>query len=193
MMDAVGTPSSVLVLGGTSDIGLAVVERLGTGTRLRVVLAARPSARRDEAVRRLTGAGHEASVVGFDAEDTGSHAGTVEQAFAGGDLDVVVVAGGGHALRRRVPSRRRSCGEHHPQPGARTQPLHHRQADVGGPAHDEHRRGRADGVHHSASLLARSDVNTCSGSTRSRTAHHSSSLGYMRRTASGAIRASLAR
>ena len=94
MMDAVGTPSSVLVVGGTSDIGLAVVERLGTGTRLRVVLAARPSPRRDAAVQRLTGAGHDAAVVDFDAEDTASHAATVERAFAGGDLDVVVVAVG---------------------------------------------------------------------------------------------------
>jgi NAD(P)-dependent dehydrogenase (short-subunit alcohol dehydrogenase family) len=93
-MDAVGTPSSVLVVGGTSDIGLAVVERLGTGARLRVVLAARPSPRRDAAVQRLTGAGHQATVVDFDAEDTASHATTVEQAFAGGDLDVSVVAVG---------------------------------------------------------------------------------------------------
>lgn len=94
MMDAVGTPSSVLVVGGTSDIGLAVVERLGTGARLRVVLAARPSPRRDAAVQRLTGGGHDVAVVDFDAEDTASHVGTVEQAFAGGDLDVVVVAVG---------------------------------------------------------------------------------------------------
>jgi len=93
-MDAVGTPSSVLVVGGTSDIGLAVVDRLGTGTSLRVVLAARPSPRRDEAVQRLTGAGHRVEVVDFDAEDTASHARTVEQAFAGGDIDLVVVAVG---------------------------------------------------------------------------------------------------
>ena len=93
-MDAVGTPSSVLVVGGTSDIGLAVVERLGTGTRLRVVLAARRSSRRDAAAQRLTGAGHDVAVVDFDAEDTASHAATVELAFAGGDLDVVVVAVG---------------------------------------------------------------------------------------------------
>ena len=94
MMDAVGTPSSVLVVGGTSDIGLAVVERLGTGAQLRVVLAARPSARRDAAVQRLTAAGHRATAVDFDAEDTASHPATVEQAWAGGDLDVVVVAVG---------------------------------------------------------------------------------------------------
>jgi decaprenylphospho-beta-D-erythro-pentofuranosid-2-ulose 2-reductase len=93
-MDAVGTPSSVLVVGGTSDIGLAVVERLGAGARLRVVLAARPSPRRDAAVQRLSGAGHEVATVDFDAEETASHAATVEQAFSDGDLDVVVVAVG---------------------------------------------------------------------------------------------------
>ncbi len=94
MMDAVGTPSSVLVVGGTSDIGLAVVERLGTGTRLRVVLAARPSSRRDAAVQRLSAAGHDADDIDFDAEDTTSHAGTVDQAFSRGDIDVVIVAVG---------------------------------------------------------------------------------------------------
>ena len=94
MMDAVGTHSSLLFVGGTSDIGLAVVERLGTGTSLRVVLAARPSSRRDEAVQRLARGGHDPAVVDFDAEDAASHARTVEQAFAGGDLDVVVVAVG---------------------------------------------------------------------------------------------------
>ena len=84
--------SSVVVVGGTSEIGLAVVERLGTGTRLRVVLAARPSSRRDAAVQRLVG--HDVEVVDFDAEDLGSHAATVAAAFAGGDVDVVVVAVG---------------------------------------------------------------------------------------------------
>lgn len=94
MTDAAAAPASVLVVGGTSDIGLALVERLGTGSRLRVVLAARPSVRRDEAVQRLVRAGHAATAVDFDAEDTASHARTVDTAFAGGHLDVVVVAVG---------------------------------------------------------------------------------------------------
>jgi decaprenylphospho-beta-D-erythro-pentofuranosid-2-ulose 2-reductase len=84
----------VLVVGGTSDIGLAVVERLGAAAPLRVVLAARPSGRRDGAVRRLADAGHDVRAVDFDAEDTASHVRTVELAFAGGALDVVVVAVG---------------------------------------------------------------------------------------------------
>ena len=90
MMDAVGTPESVLLLGGTSDIGLAVVERLAAGRPLRVVLAARPSERRDAAVERL--GSHQVQVVDFEAADLPSHAATVEQAFAHGDVDVVVVA-----------------------------------------------------------------------------------------------------
>ena len=106
-----------------------------------------------------------------------------------GDL----VPGAGEALHGGVAPGGGPCGEDDPQPGADPEPLHHRQADVGGPADHEHGRGRADGVHHSASLLARSDVKTRSGSTRPRTAHHSSSRGYMRRRASGASRASLAR
>ena len=93
-MDAVGTPSSVLLLGGTSDIGLAVVERLASGRPLRAVLAARPSDRREAAVDRLTGQGHDVRVVDFDAEDLASHARALDEAFAAGDVDVAVVAFG---------------------------------------------------------------------------------------------------
>ena len=92
MMDAVGTPESVLLLGGTSEIGLAVVERLAGNSSLRAVLAARPSARRDAAAQRLRAGGHQVQVVDFDGEDVPSHASTVERAFRHGDLDVVVVA-----------------------------------------------------------------------------------------------------
>ena len=93
-MNAVGTPQSVLLLGGTSDIGLAVLERLAAGARVRVVLAARPSARRDAAVERLRGAGHDVDAVDFDAEDVASHPRTLDQAFSAGDVDVAVVAFG---------------------------------------------------------------------------------------------------
>lgn len=94
MINAVGTPQSVLLLGGTSDIGLAVLERLAQGGQVRAVLAARPSARRDAAESRLRGAGHDVRVVDFDAEDVRTHAATLDEAFAGGDVDVAVVAVG---------------------------------------------------------------------------------------------------
>lgn len=94
MLDALGNPQSLLLLGGTSDIALAVAERyLRTGS-LRVVLAARPSAQRDAAADRLARQGAEVEPVDFDARDTGSHREVVELAAAGGDIDVAVVAFG---------------------------------------------------------------------------------------------------
>ncbi len=93
-MNAVGTPDSVLLLGGTSDIGLAIVERLAAGRPLRAVLAARPTPRRDEAVRRLREQGHDVTAVDFDAEQVASHAAVLDAAFALGDVDVAVVAFG---------------------------------------------------------------------------------------------------
>ena len=52
MIDAVGNPQSVLLLGGTSEIGLAVVEAFANDRPMRVVLAGRPSARLDAAKMR---------------------------------------------------------------------------------------------------------------------------------------------
>lgn len=94
MMDAVGTPQSVLLLGGTSDIGLAVVRRLVARRPARVLLAARPSSRRDEAVGALEQAGHDVRAIDFYAEDPGMHPAVVDDAFGDGDVDVAVLAFG---------------------------------------------------------------------------------------------------
>ncbi len=96
MIDALGTPASVLVLGGASEIGEAIVARLAESGRLeRVVLAARPSARRDDAVARLRlGTAGRVEVEDFDAAATALHAEVVDRVFDGGDVDVVVVAVG---------------------------------------------------------------------------------------------------
>ena len=96
MIDALGAPANILVLGGASEIGEAIVARLADSGRLeRVVLAARPSSRRDDAVARL---GRRVSgrieVEDFDAMATATHADLVERVFGGGDIDVVVVAAG---------------------------------------------------------------------------------------------------
>jgi decaprenylphospho-beta-D-erythro-pentofuranosid-2-ulose 2-reductase len=93
-MNAVGAPQSLLLLGGTSDIALAIARRYGSAGNLRVVLAARPSERRSAAAAELAGLGCEVSEVDLDARDHGSHAATIEAAFAGGDIDVAVVAFG---------------------------------------------------------------------------------------------------
>lgn len=94
MIDAVGNPQSLLLLGGTSDIALAVARKFLAERPLRVVLAARPSQRRKLAAERLREAGAEVSEVDFDATDTPSHPQVIEQSFSGGDIDVTVVAFG---------------------------------------------------------------------------------------------------
>jgi decaprenylphospho-beta-D-erythro-pentofuranosid-2-ulose 2-reductase len=95
MINALGTPQSLLLLGGTSDIALAVARRYaGRGAGLRVVLAARPSERRTTAAAELTALGCRVEEVDLDARDHGSHAATIEAAFAGGDVDVAVLAFG---------------------------------------------------------------------------------------------------
>ena len=95
MTDALDRPTSILVLGGTSDIALATVRALGSPALRRVVLAARPSPGRDEAVESLGRDGFPGVVaVDFDAAATASHEGLLATAFAEGDLDVVLVAFG---------------------------------------------------------------------------------------------------
>lgn len=96
VIDALGDVQSVLVLGGTSDIGLAIADRLAAPRQASVVLAGRSQARLDAAAAalRTTGGGTVATVA-FDALDTASHDGVIEAAAAlVGDLDVVVVAFG---------------------------------------------------------------------------------------------------
>jgi len=94
MIDAVGNPQSVLLLGGTSEIGLATVEAFAVDRPLRVVLAARPSQRLDAARVRLEKLGCAVETLPFDARATDTHADVVHKAFAGGDVDVAIVAFG---------------------------------------------------------------------------------------------------
>ncbi|WP_152363163.1 decaprenylphospho-beta-D-erythro-pentofuranosid-2-ulose 2-reductase [Microlunatus speluncae] len=94
MIDSLGVPQSLLLLGGTSDIALAIARRYAGSRPLRVVLAARAGDRRADAAKELTGLGCEATEVDLEARDPASHAATIDAAFAGGDLDCVVVAFG---------------------------------------------------------------------------------------------------
>lgn len=94
MINAVGNPQTLLLLGGTSEIGLAIcAEELKKGP-MRVVLAALPNdPLRDEAVAQMRAAGAtDVDVVDFDALDTASHPQVAEKAWAKGDIDVVVFA-----------------------------------------------------------------------------------------------------
>jgi decaprenylphospho-beta-D-erythro-pentofuranosid-2-ulose 2-reductase len=94
MINSLGKPQSLLLLGGTSDIALAVARRYAGQGGLRVVLAARPTVRRTAAAAELTDLGCAVTEVDLDARDTSSHRATIDKAFAGGDLDVAVVAFG---------------------------------------------------------------------------------------------------
>ena len=96
VFDAVGNPQTILLLGGTSEIGLAICERYLRNAHARVVLACLPGdPGRDGAVAQLRAAGaRTVDVVDFDALDTGSHPAVIDSAFADGDVDVAVVAFG---------------------------------------------------------------------------------------------------
>ncbi len=94
MIDAVGNPQSILLLGGTSEIGLATVEAFASDRPMRVVLAGRPSERLEEAKTRLEGRGCAVETIGFDATEPETHADAIAKAFSGGDVDVALVAFG---------------------------------------------------------------------------------------------------
>jgi decaprenylphospho-beta-D-erythro-pentofuranosid-2-ulose 2-reductase len=97
VMSSLGQPQSVLLLGGSSEIGLAIVDRYlaaSAAGALRVVLAGRPSDRLTAAAERLATAGATVEVLPFDATELHSHGELVTQAFAGGDIDVAVLAFG---------------------------------------------------------------------------------------------------
>ncbi|GAA0509075.1 decaprenylphospho-beta-D-erythro-pentofuranosid-2-ulose 2-reductase [Saccharopolyspora subtropica] len=94
MIDAVGNPQSLLVLGGTSDIALATAEKYAAQRPLRIVLAARPSERLDAAAERLRRTGSTVTTVPFDARKPETHGEVIEKAFAEGDVDVTLVAFG---------------------------------------------------------------------------------------------------
>lgn len=95
MMDALGEPQSVLVLGGTSEIALATVAALPKARLRRVVLAGRPGAGLDAAAGQVSGMGIAGvETIAFDATDTASHAAVIDGVFNAGDVDIVILAFG---------------------------------------------------------------------------------------------------
>jgi decaprenylphospho-beta-D-erythro-pentofuranosid-2-ulose 2-reductase len=96
MRNALGRVQTILVLGGTSEIGLATTLALVPGGVRKVVLAVRDTTAAGDVVARLERAGvAEVDVVAFDALDTGGHAKLLADVFAEhGDLDLVLLAFG---------------------------------------------------------------------------------------------------
>ena len=96
MLNAVGQAQSILLLGGTSKIGLAIVTEFLSKGPAKVVLAARKnSPRLDSSVAMVKAAGaSEVEVIDFDATDFANHPKVIDKAFAGGDIDIAIVAFG---------------------------------------------------------------------------------------------------
>lgn len=95
MRDALGVPQTILLLGGSSEIGLAIA-RTWAGQRhgLRVTLAARETPRRVTAAAELTARGCQVREIDFDALDDDAHRRAIDAAAEDGDIDVAVVAYG---------------------------------------------------------------------------------------------------
>jgi decaprenylphospho-beta-D-erythro-pentofuranosid-2-ulose 2-reductase len=95
MRNALDEPQTIVVLGGTSDIGLAIAKALSGPATRHVVLACRDTKAGVEAADALALGPAEVTVVAFEANDVGSHPGFVDDlAERFGDLDVVVLAFG---------------------------------------------------------------------------------------------------
>ncbi|MDT5013012.1 MAG: decaprenylphospho-beta-D-erythro-pentofuranosid-2-ulose 2-reductase [Mycobacterium sp.] len=100
VFDAVGNPQTILLLGGTSEIGLAICERYLRSSPARILLAAMPDdPLRDNAVAQMKAAGASAvELIDFEALDTDSHPKMISECVnvGGGptDIDVAIVAFG---------------------------------------------------------------------------------------------------
>ena len=96
VLDAVGNPQTILLLGGTSEIGLAICECYLRNAGARVVLADLPNhPKRDDAIAQMKAAGAKSvEWIDFDGVDTEGHPKVIDTAFADGDVDVAIVAFG---------------------------------------------------------------------------------------------------
>jgi decaprenylphospho-beta-D-erythro-pentofuranosid-2-ulose 2-reductase len=96
MIDAIGRPQSVLVLGGSSEIAQAIVAKLVPARCRTVILAGRDSPQLLAAAERAAAAGADTiETVDFEATDVEHHASVIGNIFEQfGDIDLVVVAAG---------------------------------------------------------------------------------------------------
>jgi decaprenylphospho-beta-D-erythro-pentofuranosid-2-ulose 2-reductase len=89
--NGVGSPPRVLLLGGTSEIGLAILASLGLPAGAEVILAGRDEQRLAAAGKELPG---QVRTMAYDAMDTGGHQAFADAVFADGPLDMVISAAG---------------------------------------------------------------------------------------------------
>jgi len=86
-----GHPPRILLLGGTSEIGLAILASLGLPADAEVILAGRDEQRLIAAGKELPG---QVQAVRYDAIETGQHQAFADAIFAEGPLDMVISAAG---------------------------------------------------------------------------------------------------
>ncbi|HEX9515715.1 MAG TPA: SDR family NAD(P)-dependent oxidoreductase [Streptosporangiaceae bacterium] len=91
MLDNLGRPGRVLLLGGTSEIGLAILAALRAPADTEVLLAGRDEQRMAAAGKELP---YRCTTVAFDALETGIHAAVIAEVFLGGPVDLVIAAAG---------------------------------------------------------------------------------------------------
>jgi|ERR1700683_4742856 decaprenylphospho-beta-D-erythro-pentofuranosid-2-ulose 2-reductase len=91
MWENLGRPARVLLLGGTSEIGLAIVAALRAPATTQVVLAGRDEARLTAAGKELP---FECTAVSFDALALDLHKNFIDEIFADGPVDLVIAATG---------------------------------------------------------------------------------------------------
>ncbi len=89
MLENLGRSARILLLGGTSEIGLAILAALALPADSRVLLAGRDEARLVAAGKELPFA---VSTVAFDALELDTHKAIVDQIFAEGPVDLVIAA-----------------------------------------------------------------------------------------------------
>src|SRR4029078_3902717 len=94
VFDATGNPQAILLLGGTSEIGLAICARYLRNAAARVVLADLPDhPKRHDASAQMKAAGAKSvEWIDFNGVDTESHPKVIDEAFARGGIHVYIVA-----------------------------------------------------------------------------------------------------
>jgi decaprenylphospho-beta-D-erythro-pentofuranosid-2-ulose 2-reductase len=91
VLDALGRPARILLLGGTSEIGLAILTALRAPAGTEVLLAGRDEQALAAAGKALP---YQVRTLAFDATELDAHQAVIDGAFAGGDVDVVISAAG---------------------------------------------------------------------------------------------------
>ena len=81
----------MLVLGGTSEIGLAILAALDAPADTQIMLAGRDEDRLAAAAKQLP---YPARTLAFDATALATHPGVIDDAFADGPVDLVISAAG---------------------------------------------------------------------------------------------------